>query len=182
MAWRDPQGAACDIGAFQSRGFSVAGSGGSDQSTPIGALFAQPLTLTLTSAYTEPVAGGHIVFTPPGAGAGLNTADAFTLTLDSGGAVSTTVRANLFVGAYTVTASARWRAGAGDRQPDQHTPCRHGDGGKRRETPRYGEFVTFTATVQGRRKPAMLSPVRRPKPGRPARSRSPSTAAPSGQP
>jgi hypothetical protein len=143
-----PQAAVCDIGAFESRGFSVTGRGGSGQSTVIGTAFAQPLTLTLTSAYTEPVGGGHVRFTPPATGAGLNTADPFTLTTDAGGAVSTPVRANLFVGSYTVTASVRGVLApvsfslTNTRLPVTVTVA------SAVNPSRYGESVTFTATVQ----------------------------------
>ncbi|HEX8999259.1 MAG TPA: choice-of-anchor Q domain-containing protein, partial [Blastocatellia bacterium] len=94
-----------DIGAFESRGFTLAVSGGNNQSTPVSTAFALPLSVTVTSADSEPVNGGQVLFTPPGSGAGCtlatNPATIF------GGTASSMATANAIVGGpYTVTAMA----------------------------------------------------------------------------
>ena len=65
-------GTACDIGAFESHGFNLAYGSGSPQSTLANTAFADPLALTLTSGFSEPVNGGQVVFTGPGSGASTN--------------------------------------------------------------------------------------------------------------
>ena len=60
---------AVDIGAFESRGFTIAATSGSGQTTPILTAFALPLTATVNSAFAEPVAGGLVTFNAPGSGA-----------------------------------------------------------------------------------------------------------------
>ena len=55
-----------DIGAFQSQGFTLTvNSGASPQSTDVGTDFANPLGVTVSSAYGEPVVGGAIAYTVP---------------------------------------------------------------------------------------------------------------------
>jgi hypothetical protein len=101
-----PQGAACDIGAFESEGFSLALAGGDNQSTLINTAFANPLSVTVSSAYGEPVGpGGVITFAAPAAGASLNPA-VRTATTSASGAASVTATANGLVGSYAVTATA----------------------------------------------------------------------------
>ncbi|HHY56245.1 MAG TPA: cadherin-like domain-containing protein [Chloroflexi bacterium] len=102
-----PQGAACDIGAFESRGFTLNLSG-APQQTLTGSDFAQPLQVMLGNAGGEPTGpGGLVVFTPPTEGAGINLYTPFTLTTDAGGVVSATVTANEMAGSYAVTATTR---------------------------------------------------------------------------
>ena len=100
-----PQGSACDIGAFESQGFTLAKTGGDGQSTPINTLFTNPLALSVTSAFGEPVNGGAVTFTPPASGASAAiTGSPATI---SGGAASVTATANGTAGGpYNVTASA----------------------------------------------------------------------------
>ena len=53
-----------DIGAFESSGFTIAVTSGSDQTA--GAVFPEPLVATVTANnLIEPVAGGLVTFTPP---------------------------------------------------------------------------------------------------------------------
>ncbi len=105
-----PQVAACDIGAFESRGFTLTYGGGNSQSTPIHTLFAQPLSLTVTGNVSEPVDGGQVVLAGPSSGAGTNP-PVYTATI-SGGAITQTVRANGAAGSYTVTADMPGRVGS----------------------------------------------------------------------
>ncbi|MBA4371352.1 MAG: hypothetical protein C0402_00650 [Thermodesulfovibrio sp.] len=98
------RGASCDIGAFESRGFSFGTPTGTPQSTPFSTPFATPLGVTVTSDYGEPVDGGVITFAAPSSGASI-TASSSQATI-AGGAVSLNVTANGTIGTYQVTASA----------------------------------------------------------------------------
>ncbi len=100
-----PQGTACDIGAFESRGFTFTSAGGSGQSTLINTAFANPLTATVTSGYNEPLQGGQVIFTAPSSGAGTDPA-VYTVTID-GETVTQVITANNTVGSYVITATAR---------------------------------------------------------------------------
>src|SRR5207237_9724360 len=61
--------ATVDIGAFESRGFNISASSGTPQSTQILSVFGLPLVATVSSAFSEPVAGGVVTFTAPASGA-----------------------------------------------------------------------------------------------------------------
>ncbi|WP_461115797.1 beta strand repeat-containing protein, partial [Spirosoma jeollabukense] len=94
-----------DVGSFESRGFAMALTSGNNQSATVNTAFANPLVVTVSSANSEPVAGGVVTFTGPGSGASINptsiTASIGTTT------ASASVTANATVGgAYGVTASA----------------------------------------------------------------------------
>jgi len=100
-----PQGAACDIGAFESQGFILTKTGGDSQSTTPNTAFTQPLTLTVTANNAgEPVNNGVVTFSGPSAGASTNPVTS-TATITNG-AVSLSVTANGTVGSFNVTASA----------------------------------------------------------------------------
>jgi len=98
-----PQGAGFDMGAFESRGFTLAIAGGNNQSTMINTQFPAPLAVTLTSADGVSTGGLQVVFARPDVGAsctfGTNPATF------SAGAASTTAKANGTAGSYSVTAS-----------------------------------------------------------------------------
>ena len=94
-----------DIGAFESQGFTLTISGGTDQSTPIGTPFASPLTVTVTANNAvEPVSGGAVFFNSPQNGgigpAAIMPAQATIVN----GIASVMPLANLYSGAYQVTA------------------------------------------------------------------------------
>lgn len=100
------QGTHCDIGAFESQGFTFGSPTGSPQSTLINSAFAQPLGLTVTANHaSEPVDGGKVTFTAPASGASTNPAvDSATI---ASGMVAQSVSANgINGGPYSVTASA----------------------------------------------------------------------------
>ena len=102
-----PVQAQVDIGAYETQGFTLTVSGGSGQSARIGQLFAEPLTVTLTSP-TEPVGPGAVLtVTAPASGAGLAASSPYTVAGNSSGVGSTAVRANLLAGSYGVTVTAR---------------------------------------------------------------------------
>ncbi|MCS6813316.1 MAG: DUF4347 domain-containing protein [Cyanobacteria bacterium] len=93
-----------DIGAFESRQFTIATTGGTPQSTLINTAFANPLGIQVTSAFGEPVAGGVVTYTPPAAGASA-TLSSLTATLNATGAANVTATANGTAGGpYIVTA------------------------------------------------------------------------------
>jgi hypothetical protein len=98
-----PQGSAPDIGAFESRGFTLAVVSGAGQSTPASSAFAAPLVVAVTSPFGEPVAGGRVTFTAPANGAsavlGGNSA-----TINSDGQAAIIATANGSEGTYLVTA------------------------------------------------------------------------------
>jgi hypothetical protein len=98
---------ACDIGAFESQGFTLTISGGNNQSTKINAAFASLLQVKFTANNnSEPVGtGGLIRFTASGSGASLSSAS-FTAATNGSGVASATVTANSVAGSYVVTATA----------------------------------------------------------------------------
>src|SRR5204863_9607864 len=57
-----------DIGAFESRGFTISPTSGTPQSTTFSTAFGLPLVATVSSAFGEPVGGGVVTFTAPGSG------------------------------------------------------------------------------------------------------------------
>jgi hypothetical protein len=100
-----PQGTGCDIGAFESQGFSLSGLTGTPQSTLATTAFGMPLGLSLTAnASAELVDGGLVTFTAPSSGASATLVGS-PATI-SGGLVSITATANNLVGSYAVTAAA----------------------------------------------------------------------------
>jgi fibronectin-binding autotransporter adhesin len=99
-----PQGARCDIGAFESRGFSLVVTGGSGQSAAPNAAFANPLVVSVASAQSEPVDGGGVTFTGPGTNADI-IPDPQAATI-AGGQASIMPTANGTGGAYSVAAAA----------------------------------------------------------------------------
>ena len=99
-----------DIGAFESRGFTIAATSGTPQSAPIMTAFASPLLATVSSAFGEPVAGGVVTFTAPPSGAsGTFTGNLATVTstIDASGMATAPVfTANSVAGgSYNVVAS-----------------------------------------------------------------------------
>jgi hypothetical protein len=102
-----PQGAGYDIGAFESRGFTLTPANPSTpQTAVIGTAFGQPLALTVTANDPSvPVDGGVVAFAVnpvAGAGAALSAA---TATI-AGGQAQVSATAGDTPGSYTVTASA----------------------------------------------------------------------------
>ncbi len=98
----------CDIGAFESQGFSVTYGSGNNQNTLISTAFSQPLSVTITAADITPAVGpgGVISFTAPASGAGLSP-QTYTATTAVDGVASTATTANNTAGSYVVTTTAR---------------------------------------------------------------------------
>lgn len=99
-------GTRCDIGAFESRGFTFTVAGGDGQSALVGAAFAAPLAVSVISdsaGTAEPVDGGAVTFTAPASGAGLSFTGAAAVTV-AGGQAALSATANDAKGPYSVTA------------------------------------------------------------------------------
>ncbi len=104
--------AAVDVGAFESRGFNLSIAGGSGQTAVISTPFATALSVNVAPvAVGEPVQGGTVSFTPPGAGASasLTTSPA---SINAGGVASVTAVANATAGGYTVSANSAGNTGS----------------------------------------------------------------------
>jgi predicted outer membrane repeat protein len=96
-----------DIGAFESRGFTIAVTSGNGQSTDILHAFAAPLVVTVTARNSsEPVAGGLILFTLPAPGASA-TVNPNAATISSTCTATVVATANGVAGNYAVSATAR---------------------------------------------------------------------------
>jgi hypothetical protein len=105
-----PQGSAPDIGAFESRGFSLTVTGGYGQSAPLGTAFAAPLVVRVASPYGEPVAGGQVTFAVPATGAtAILSSNPATIGADGLASVTATASGNM--GSYGVSVGARGSAG-----------------------------------------------------------------------
>jgi hypothetical protein len=102
------EGAAPDIGAFESRGFTITATGGATQSTSVYSVF--PTLLSVHVASFDPgltdLTGAFVTFTAPGSGTSA-TFSTNPIALDSNGNASTAVIANSIAGGpYTVAATA----------------------------------------------------------------------------
>ncbi len=98
-------GSAPDIGAFESRGFTLTIASGDDQATAPLSAFPAPVVVVVASPFGEPVAGGQILFDAPTAGASADLAHN-PVPIDSNGQASVNAVANGLGGTYTVTAQA----------------------------------------------------------------------------
>src|SRR5262249_4389375 len=98
-----PQGSAPDIGAFESRGFTMTIASGENQITLPGFPFPASLAVVVASPFGEPVVGGRVTFNAPTTGASANIAGS-PATLDSSGRAVVNASANSLVGTYTVSA------------------------------------------------------------------------------
>ncbi|HEX8683017.1 MAG TPA: LamG-like jellyroll fold domain-containing protein, partial [Ardenticatenaceae bacterium] len=110
-SYRDQRGlggvSSCDIGAFESQGFTLTITGGNHQSTFINSAFAAPLSLTVTPTNAvEPVEGGAVTFHGSWSYLASLEPRTFTVPVGAGGAASRAVSANGYVGSYTVSADA----------------------------------------------------------------------------
>ncbi len=95
-----------DIGAFESRGFTLATVSGGGQSATVATGFTNPLIVTVSSSFGEPVIGGVVTFSAPGSGASATFPTGNTASIGAGGLTSENVTANTVSGTYNVTASA----------------------------------------------------------------------------
>jgi CSLREA domain-containing protein len=97
-----------DIGAFESRAFTLSVTSGSPQSRAVNTLFA-PLVVTVNSTSGDPVAGGLVIFTAPTVGPTAilaTTTGSIQETIGANRQASTRPTANgLAGGPYTITAT-----------------------------------------------------------------------------
>ena len=96
------QGSAPDIGAFESRGFTITIVGGDSQETLKSTAFAAPLVVHVTSAYGEPVKGGQVTFNAPMTGPSATLSYGLVF-LDASGQAGVNATANDMCGSYTVS-------------------------------------------------------------------------------
>lgn len=95
----------CDIGAFQTQGFTLTKTEGDGQSALCNNAFASPLTVNVTANRAgDPVNGGMITFTAPAHGTSAAVSSSPVTITD--GIASVTATANGTPGRYVVTASA----------------------------------------------------------------------------
>ena len=96
-----------DIGAFESRGFTMSAMSGTPQSATILSAFGSPLAVSVSGVGSEPVDGGVVVFTAPASGAtAALTGGATSNATISAGRATTNATANGLTGSYTVSAAA----------------------------------------------------------------------------
>ncbi|WP_435015620.1 choice-of-anchor Q domain-containing protein [Tundrisphaera sp. TA3] len=141
------QGLAPDIGAFESRGFTIVIVAGDGQLAPAGAAFASPLVVAVAGAFGEPVAGGRVRFIAPD-GPATARLDAASATIGADGRASVIATANELGGSYSVVAGA---AGASEVA----FALANASGATvvrllvEPASPAPGRPITFTATVGG---------------------------------
>jgi hypothetical protein len=93
----------CDVGAFESQGFTLAKSGGDGQMASVNTAFWSPLAVTVSANNAvEPVNNGRVTFTPPSSGASA-AISGNPATISVGGA-SVLATANGTAGPYGVSA------------------------------------------------------------------------------
>lgn len=92
-----PQQGTPDIGAFESRGFTLAVTSGNNQSTPTNQPFGTLIAVSVTATGGEPVQGGRVTFTPPASGPSC-TLSSNPTTISAGLAAPGIVTANNIVG------------------------------------------------------------------------------------
>ncbi|MCO5198203.1 MAG: Ig-like domain-containing protein, partial [Anaerolineae bacterium] len=108
-----PQIAACDAGAFESHGFTLAQGSGDGQATFIDSPFSVPLVVTVTAVNSaEPIASGIVTYDSPNSGAGLD-ADPILVTVGASGRAVLNATANGSAGSYVVSATAQGASGTG---------------------------------------------------------------------
>jgi hypothetical protein len=144
--------ATVDIGAFESRGFTIAVTSGSGQSATITTAFAAPLVATVSSAAGEPVAGGVVTFTALASGpSGLFTGNLITVNVTtdgSGVATSPTLTANnLAGGPYNVTATGNGITGSATFSLTNNKAATTTAVSSSVNPSDLNQSVTFTATV-----------------------------------
>ncbi len=100
-----------DIGAFQSRGFTITISAGSNQRVLVNTAFASPLFVTVSSPFGDPVQGGLVTFSAPTSGASATFPNGKTSNINASGLASLVVNANNVVGTYSVTPAANGASG-----------------------------------------------------------------------
>jgi large repetitive protein len=83
---------------------TITATGGTPQSAAINTMFAQPLQVTVSDGFGNPVSGATVAFAGPGSGASA-VLSATSAATDGAGRASVTATANSVSGSYQVTAS-----------------------------------------------------------------------------
>jgi hypothetical protein len=96
------RGSTCDLGAFESRGYTLTKTGGDPQTTLLNTAFAQPLGVRLSETGGGGLPGAAFAFTAPAGGASAALSSLAATTGSDGGA-SVTATANSLAGSYLVT-------------------------------------------------------------------------------
>jgi len=137
----------CDIGAFESQGFTVGELTGDNQSALINAAFAAPLGLTVTANNAlEPASGGQVTFTAPGSGASAVLSGS-PATIGASGVISVTAVANSATGVYSVTAHTSGAAAVSFSLTNIKADTTTSLASASPSPSTYGQVLTFTATV-----------------------------------
>jgi hypothetical protein len=139
-----------DIGAFESRGFTISVVSGTPQSTPILTPFAAPLVVSVVAVAPEPVDGGVILFTAPASGASATFAGGGTSKTGtiSGFQTSIPLTANGTTGSYNVVASSPGAASKSFALTNTKGSTATAVASSVNPSD-FGQNVTFTATVTG---------------------------------
>ncbi len=139
-----------DIGAFESRGFTIAATSGTPQSAAITTAFASPLLVTVSSVFAEPVTGGVITFTAPASGpsATLNGAGTtFNAAINVIGQASSSATANAIAGGpYNVSATGAGISSAASFSLTNNKAATTTALTSSVNPSDFGQSVTFTAT------------------------------------
>jgi hypothetical protein len=140
-----PQGAHCDIGAYESRGFTLAINSGNNQSAATNTLFGSSLSVAISSAFGEPLNGGRVTFTAPGSGPSASVSGS-PAAISSGLASVNAIANSIPGGPYLVNASA---AGANsvDFSLTNISAVTTTSVTSALNPSVFGQSVTFTATV-----------------------------------
>jgi len=88
----------------------VSAQGGTPQSAIVGQSFAAPLTVLVTDADGNAIAGATVTFSAPATGASATLAPTTGVTTDANGNASVAATANAMAGSYTVTAAVQGSA------------------------------------------------------------------------
>jgi uncharacterized repeat protein (TIGR01451 family) len=139
-----------DIGAFESRGFTISVLSGTPQSATILSAFGAPLVASITGVGGEPVNGGVVTFTAPatGASAALTGGGPTATATIAAGQATVNATANGVAGSYNVIAGANGATSAslsltnnkGATTTTVTSSVNPSD---------FNQSVTFTATVAG---------------------------------
>jgi predicted secreted protein len=95
----------CDIGSFESQGFTLTKSGGDNQLAIINTTFTNPLSVTLHETGVSVLPGAVITFTAPSSNQSITPPTTITATTNASGIASIPITANGNPGSYNATAS-----------------------------------------------------------------------------
>ncbi|MBE2237479.1 MAG: PKD domain-containing protein [Caldilineaceae bacterium] len=141
-----PQGAACDLGAYETRGLTLRLVSGGNQTIEVYQPYPAPLVVSAASIEGHVVDGAQATFASPSSGAG--TAPITQTAIFSGGQAAVHVTANSFPGEYSVNVSAPGSQPLAIMLDNLDTPVAGLQASHSGAAP-VGQAVIFTATVQG---------------------------------